>query len=124
MRPDRGACLPGAAAEQRLALVQEVRESIELVHTAEYANFLRVFFPPFVQLLQTLPPSLADNPQHKLRNMLLEVLNRCARCPRPFSTRECGLCVSLARCPGPCSSRFPDMPLCKYGTQHCQCVGG
>ena len=54
-----------------------MRESIELVHTAEYANFLRVFFPPFVKLLGTLPPSFTDNADHKLRNMLLEVLNRC-----------------------------------------------
>ena len=65
----------------------EVRESIELVHTAEYANFLRVFFPPFLQLLRDLPPSFSDNVDHKLRNMLLEILNRCAVhvscCPSP-----------------------------------------
>ena len=56
----------------------EVRESIELVHTAEYGAFLRVFFPPFLQLLRDLPPSFADNADHKLRNMLLEILNRRA----------------------------------------------
>ena len=68
----------------------EVRESIELVHTAEYANFLRVFFPPFVQLLRDLPPSFSDNADHKLRNVLLEILNRCKTCPAPEARH--GIC--------------------------------
>lgn len=56
----------------------EIRESIELVHTQEYGNFLRHFMAPFLNLLQTVPPSFTDNPQHKLRSVVLEILNRCA----------------------------------------------
>lgn len=56
----------------------EIRESIELVHTQEYAKFLRHFMAPFLNLLQTVPPSFKDNAEHKLRNVVLEILNRCA----------------------------------------------
>ena len=55
----------------------EVKESIELVQTAAYGAFLKTFFSPFMQLLAGTPPQPADNPQHKLRNLLLEILNRC-----------------------------------------------
>ncbi len=54
----------------------EIRESIELVHTQEYGKFLRHFMAPFLNLLQTVPPSYKDNAEHKLRNVVLEILNR------------------------------------------------
>ncbi len=62
--------------EQQLARVTEIRESIELVHTQEYGIFLRHFMVPFLSLLQTVPPSFKDNTEHKLRNVVLEILNR------------------------------------------------
>ncbi|BDA47386.1 probable transcription-associated protein 1 [Coccomyxa sp. Obi] len=67
---------PDAGVEQQLARVTEIRESIELVHTQEYGIFLRHFMVPFLNLLQTVPPSFKDNTEHKLRNVVLEILNR------------------------------------------------
>ena len=56
--------------------MNEVRESIELVHTSDYANFLQAYFQPFEQLLRSVPPSFHDCPEHKLRNLILEIFNR------------------------------------------------
>lgn len=67
--------------EQRLATVTEIRESIELVHTGEYANFLSSFLEPFLKLLRLVPPSFTDNAEHKLRNTVLDTLNRWDPCP-------------------------------------------
>jgi hypothetical protein len=93
-----------AAAEERLALVAEVRESIELVHTAEYPNFLRAFFPPFLRLLRESAPSFTDNAEHKLRNMLLEILNRRAALPCLPRPHACGGLSSIATRPRACPS--------------------
>ncbi|CAI5993061.1 unnamed protein product [Closterium sp. NIES-65] len=127
---------PDQTPLQRLQLATEVRDSIEIAHTAEYGNFLRAYFHVFVAVLRQLttpqvfrlsslhssptpfsfsplplspnPPSprlfsppnphsqvldytyispspcspppphaqLADNLEHKFRNVVLEVLNR------------------------------------------------
>ena len=45
-----------------MELANEVRDSIEIVHTAEYANFLRHFFPVFIKLLQEVPPQTSSTP--------------------------------------------------------------
>lgn len=65
-----------AAVEQKLAVLNEVRETIEITQTGEYANFLRIFFPAFMHVLRTLPMSTTDDNNHKTRNTLLEILNR------------------------------------------------
>ncbi len=49
-----------AAVEKRVHLATEVRDSIEIVQTSEYANFLQTFFRVFVQLLQVTPPQQAS----------------------------------------------------------------
>jgi hypothetical protein len=54
----------------------EVKDSLELVHTANYANFLKFYLPVFKQLLKEVPPQTSNTPEHKLRNQLLEILNR------------------------------------------------
>lgn len=51
-----------AGIERRVELANEVRDSIEIVHTAEYANFLRHFFPVFIKLLQEVPPQTSSTP--------------------------------------------------------------
>ena len=53
-----------------------MKESIELVHTSEYAHFLEAYLGPFQQILQQVPVANQDSPGHKLRNMVLEILNR------------------------------------------------
>ena len=68
-------------------MVVEVRDSLEIAHTAEYLNFLKCYFPAFsVILLQITKPQLVDNPEHKLRNIVVEILNRLPHSEvlRPF----------------------------------------
>lgn len=62
--------------EARLRTATEIRDSIEIVHTSEYENFLRAFFPVFGNILQHGAPHFEDCPEQKLRNVLLEILNR------------------------------------------------
>ena len=57
-----------------MELANEVRDSIEIVHTAEYANFLRHFFPVFVKLLQEVPPQTSSTPGERL---MAQIASRC-----------------------------------------------
>lgn len=63
--------------QNRLLLATEVRDSIEIVHTSEYLNFLKSYFSVFSQLLtQSTKPQVTDTYEHKLRNVVIEILNR------------------------------------------------
>ncbi|KAF5735955.1 Phosphatidylinositol 3- and 4-kinase family protein with FAT domain isoform 1 [Tripterygium wilfordii] len=71
----------------RLQMAMEVRDSLEIAHTAEYLNFLKCYFRAFsVILLQVTKPQFVDNPEHKLRNIVVEILNRLPHSEvlRPF----------------------------------------
>ncbi|KAG2376186.1 uncharacterized protein HKW66_Vig0156600 [Vigna angularis] len=71
----------------RLQMVMEVRDSLEIAHTAEYLNFLKCYFRAFSAiLLQITKPQFVDNPEHKLRNIVVEILNRLPHSEvlRPF----------------------------------------
>eukprot|EP00897_Mesotaenium_endlicherianum_P005503 jgi/Mesen1/4981/ME000248S04265 len=62
---------------QRHQLATEVRDSIEIAHTSEYQNFLKSYFRVFWQVLtQITKPQLTDSADHKVRNVILEILNR------------------------------------------------
>ena len=65
-----------AAPTERLALAVEIRDGIEIVHSSEYINFLKHFFPAFAELLNSTPLASEDGPAHRLRNVVLEVLSR------------------------------------------------
>lgn len=68
-------------------MAMEVRDSLEIAHTAEYLNFLRCYFQAFsVVLLQITKPQFTDSPEHKLRNIVVEILNRLPHSEvlRPF----------------------------------------
>lgn len=78
---------PDISIQQRLQMAMEVRDSLEIAHTAEYLNFLKCYFRAFsVILLQTTKPQFSDNPEHKLRNIVVEILNRLPHSEvlRPF----------------------------------------
>ena len=60
----------------KLQLATEVKDSIEIVHTAEYSNFLKFYLPRFSVMLAEVPPQKSENTEHKLRNVLLEIINR------------------------------------------------
>ncbi|KHN41897.1 Transformation/transcription domain-associated protein [Glycine soja] len=71
----------------RLQMVMEVRDSLEIAHTAEYLNFLKCYFRAFSAiLLQITKPQFVDNQEHKLRNIVVEILNRLPHSEvlRPF----------------------------------------
>ncbi|KAG6555625.1 hypothetical protein Mapa_002860 [Marchantia paleacea] len=68
---------PDLSMQNRLLLATEVRDSIEIVHTSEYLNFLKSYFSVFSQLLtQSTKPQVTDTYEHKLRNVVIEILNR------------------------------------------------
>eukprot|EP00959_Pyramimonas_sp_CCMP1952_P428520 8975654-Pyramimonas_sp.AAC.1 len=68
---------PNVSLEEKLKLAtEEVRDKIEVVHSSEYGNFLKAYFPAFKQLLTETKPQSTETEEHKLRNVLLEILNR------------------------------------------------
>ncbi|XP_050292389.1 uncharacterized protein LOC126733218 isoform X1 [Quercus robur] len=78
---------PDITIQQRLQMAMEVRDSLEIAHTAEYLNFLKCYFRAFsVVLIQITKPQFADNQEHKLRNIVVEILNRLPHSEvlRPF----------------------------------------
>ncbi|KAM6591803.1 hypothetical protein CsatA_014408 [Cannabis sativa] len=78
---------PELPIQTRLQMAMEVRDSLEIAHTAEYLNFLKCYFRAFsVILLQITKPQFVDNPEHKLRNVVVEILNRLPHSEvlRPF----------------------------------------
>ncbi|KAE8010614.1 hypothetical protein FH972_006971 [Carpinus fangiana] len=78
---------PDISIQQRLQMAMEIRDSLEIAHTPEYLNFLKCYFRAFsVILLQITKPQYADTPEHKLRNIVVEILNRLPHSEvlRPF----------------------------------------
>lgn len=78
---------PDLPIQTRLQMAMEVRDSLEIAHTAEYLNFLKYYFRAFsVILLQITKPQFTDNAEHKLRNIVVEILNRLPHSEvlRPF----------------------------------------
>ncbi|XP_048334555.2 uncharacterized protein LOC107424364 isoform X2 [Ziziphus jujuba] len=78
---------PDLPIPNRLQMAMEVRDSLEIAHTAEYLNFLKCYFRAFSMiLLQITKPQFTDNPEHKLRNIVVEILNRLPHSEvlRPF----------------------------------------
>ncbi|KAL8246880.1 hypothetical protein R6Q59_008096 [Mikania micrantha] len=73
--------------QSRLQMAMEVRDSLEITHTGEYLNFLKCYFRPFSAILYHITkPQFTDNPEHKLRNIIIEILNRLPHSEvlRPF----------------------------------------
>ncbi|EMS56975.1 hypothetical protein TRIUR3_08968 [Triticum urartu] len=68
---------PDLPVQVRLQLVMEVRDSLEMTHTPDYLNFLRCYFRAFSAILSTYTsPQATENAEHKLRNVVIEILNR------------------------------------------------
>jgi len=65
------------SAEEILQIATGIRERIEVVHTAEFSNFLKHYFPCFKSILnQKIPPQMLQTPGNKARHTILEILNR------------------------------------------------
>ncbi|KAJ3404672.1 hypothetical protein HDU80_002517 [Chytriomyces hyalinus] len=61
----------------KFKIASEIRYSIEIVHTPEYPRFLTYFIPAFSHVLTEMPPAfLNSSPEHKLRNVILEIFHR------------------------------------------------
>ncbi|KAL3903757.1 MAG: hypothetical protein SGPRY_011547 [Prymnesium sp.] len=55
-----GKLLSEIPVQQRQLLVTEMRDSIEIVHTNEYSNFLKHLFPAFYKLLHDGKPQFTE----------------------------------------------------------------
>ncbi|XP_074572437.1 uncharacterized protein LOC141828947 isoform X1 [Curcuma longa] len=78
---------PDLPLQVRLQMVMEVRDSLEIAHTSEYLNFLRCYFRAFsVILTQLTSPQTTESVEHKLRYVVVEILNRLPHSEvlRPF----------------------------------------
>ncbi|WVZ66880.1 hypothetical protein U9M48_016041 [Paspalum notatum var. saurae] len=78
---------PDLPVQVRLQLAMEVRDSLEMTHTPDYLNFLRCYFRGFSAILTTYTkPQATENSEHKLRNVVIEILNRLPHSEvlRPF----------------------------------------
>ncbi|XP_020600148.1 LOW QUALITY PROTEIN: transformation/transcription domain-associated protein-like [Phalaenopsis equestris] len=78
---------PDLSVQMRLQMVMEVRDSLEIAHTSEYLNFLKCYFRAFsVILTHITTPQMTENVEHKLRNVVVEILNRLPHSEvlRPF----------------------------------------
>lgn len=68
---------PSLTPEKRKELIVEVRDSIELVHSQVYADFLDNFLPAFKLLLSSVTqPQDVDNAIHQTRAIVLEIISR------------------------------------------------
>jgi hypothetical protein len=68
-------------------MAAEVRDSLEIAHTSEYLNFLKCYFRAFSVILNQLTtPQFVETPEHKLRHIVVEILNRLPHSEvlRPF----------------------------------------
>lgn len=91
--------LAAADIKAKRAACESVKESVEILHTAEYPEFLRHFFGPLVGLLANSQPQFEDSEAAKLRHTALEVL---ARLPhneafKPHAPKLAELCVHIMR---------------------------
>ncbi|KAL3525275.1 hypothetical protein ACH5RR_013647 [Cinchona calisaya] len=78
---------PDLPIQTRLQMALEVKDSLEITHTGEYLNFLKCYFRAFsVILYRITKPQFTDNPEHKLRNIVVEILSRLPHSEvlRPF----------------------------------------
>jgi transformation/transcription domain-associated protein len=78
---------PDLPIQTRLQMAMDVRDSLEITHTGDYLNFLKCYFRAFSAILYHISkPQFTDNPEHKLRNVVVEILNRLPHTEvlRPF----------------------------------------
>lgn len=66
-----------AGPERRFELGKKLHSSLDILQQPTYSKFLKTFFPVFAQLLQQLPiQQQPDTPDHKLRWLIVDVLQR------------------------------------------------
>lgn len=68
-------------------MAMEVRDNLEIAHTSEYLNFLRHYFRAFsILLTQITTPQMTESVEQKVRNVVIEILNRLPHSEvlRPF----------------------------------------
>ncbi|GAM17862.1 hypothetical protein SAMD00019534_010370 [Acytostelium subglobosum LB1] len=58
-------------------MVTEIRDNIEVIHSGEYGSFLQYLFPVFYNILRQGAVQFdANAPEQKIRNTILEILNK------------------------------------------------
>ncbi|KAL5037675.1 transcription-associated protein 1 [Batrachochytrium dendrobatidis] len=68
---------PNILNNVKVAIVTELRDSIEIVQSGEYPRFLAHILPVFINLLEKTPSAFSsDHDNHKLRNIILEIIHR------------------------------------------------
>jgi len=61
----------------KITILNEIKDSIETIQAVEYIRFLNLFIPIFFSILtQTQPSFISTHPHQKLRNAVLEIIQR------------------------------------------------
>ncbi|KAF9581361.1 hypothetical protein BGW38_001654, partial [Lunasporangiospora selenospora] len=68
---------PALDVKLKVKIASELRDSVEIFQSVEYARFLSILMPVFTDILQNGLPVFASNaPEQKLRSTILEILHR------------------------------------------------
>ncbi|KAF9958937.1 hypothetical protein BGZ72_010618 [Mortierella alpina] len=68
---------PGLDVKLKVKIASELRDSVEIFQSVEYARFLSILMPVFTDILMNGQPVFASNaPEQKLRSTILEILHR------------------------------------------------
>jgi len=88
-----------STVEKQLILAAEVRASIEIAHTSEYANWLQAYFQVFARILRENTPASDGSEKSKLRNVVYEILSRLPHNEvlRPYETQLLELALEPLR---------------------------
>ncbi|KAI8605964.1 hypothetical protein EDD21DRAFT_315697 [Dissophora ornata] len=68
---------PALDVKLKFKIASELRDSVEIFQSVEYARFLSILMPVFTDILMNGQPVFASNaPEQKLRSTILEILHR------------------------------------------------
>ena len=63
--------------EERMKVVSEIRDRMEITNSSEYGNFVQTMLPAFKKLLmEIVPAQFQENKENKIRSVILDILNR------------------------------------------------
>ena len=98
----------GIDASEKLAVMMEIKDDIEVVYSQRYGEFLKHLIPAFQHILRNVPVQRTrTTDQHRLRNLVLEVVHRLPpnELLRPYRSDIHDMCLGLLTPPPPSTAK-------------------
>ncbi|XRB06256.1 transformation/transcription domain-associated protein [Pycnococcus provasolii] len=95
-------------ASEKLAVMMEIKDDIEVVYSQRYGEFLKHLIPAFQHILRNVPVQRTrTTDQHRLRNLVLEVVHRLPpnELLRPYRSDIHDMCLGLLTPPPPSTAK-------------------